>query len=256
MEKEKEIEEQGLNINDIVFLIRRNIIMILIVTLCFSIIGFIYGYKIKDPTYSATATAVVMLDRGDNTTTGPNTSDFVYASYYTSTFCTFIQSNPVINDAVALLEEEGLQISRGLLANSIKVAAQTDSLIITVTASVSDSDAEKGKKNAMQMANAMLLAAKTEADAIENGKPVYSVFCNNLIIMEEANEYTVSISSSGLILTIVFMLLGAALSFGIILIKFLLDDTYTTQESFERAYGVNVLSVIPEILSANDGGSK
>ena len=75
-----------------------NIILILVMTVCFTIVGAIYGYKVKAPTYSATATAVVMLDRSDSSTQGPNTSDFVYATYYTSTFSTFIQSNPVINN--------------------------------------------------------------------------------------------------------------------------------------------------------------
>lgn len=257
MEKEKDFEEHGLSINDILFLVKRNIILILVITVCFTIVGAIYGYTVKAPTYSATATAVVMLDRSDSSTQGPNTSDFVYATYYTSTFSTFIQSNPVINKAVDKLDkDEGIKISRGVLAGSIRVSTQEDSLIITVTSTVADKDPKSGKEKAIKIANAVLDTAKLEADLVNNGEPVYAVFYNNLIIMEHANDFTVSQSSSGLTLTIVFMLLGAALSFGIILIKYLLDDTYTSQESFEKTYGINVLSVIPEILEANEGGKK
>ena len=219
-----------------------------------------------------------MLDRSEAPSQGPNTSDYVYATYYTSTFSTFMQSNPVINKAVNLLDKPelsesdkleftsadeeiyknlgGLKISRSALSGAVRVVTQEDSLIITITASVADKNPESGKARAIDLANATLLAAKTEANRAENGEPLYSVFYNNLIVMEYANEYTVSESNSGLLLTIVFMLLGAALSFGIILIKYLLDDTYTSQESFEKAYGINVLSIIPEILEANDGGKK
>ena len=47
MENEKKIEEQGLSISDIVFIIKRNILFIILLTVIFTLAGAFYGLKVK-----------------------------------------------------------------------------------------------------------------------------------------------------------------------------------------------------------------
>jgi len=257
MENEKKIEEQGLSIADIVFIIKRNILFIILVTVIFTLAGAFYGLKIKKPTYTATSTAIVIIDMPSSSN---QTQMFVYASYYTSTFTSFMTSNPVLNKASAMLEEKDVIINRAALAGCVKVTSQTDSLVITITSTVADKDAEAGKERAVLIANTLLEAAIEEANrkVIKDGKEEYKYtpFANNLIEMEQADIEDVSGSSGTLTITVICMLLGLALSFGLCLIRHLLDDTYTSKELFEKAYGINVLSVVAEIVEYGDGGKK
>ena len=59
MENNKIVEEQGLSFGDIVFIIKRNILFIALVTIIFTLVGAFYGLKIKKPSFTATSTAGV-----------------------------------------------------------------------------------------------------------------------------------------------------------------------------------------------------
>lgn len=260
MENEKVIEEQGLSISDLFFLVKRNIVLIIIITGLLTVVGAVYGLKIKKPTYSATATAVVMIETSGNQGS-PTTSDYVYASYYTSTFTTFIQTNPVLNLASEKLSKKGHTVSREQLDNCITVSSYSDSLIITVQARVAEDDRNKGVEKSMDIANTVLEAAieignQKIKDA--DGKEVYKykVFANNLVVMENVEEEDVTASRGAFTITVICMLLGLVLSFGIILIKYLVDDTFTSKELFEKTHNINVLSVIAEVIEYGDGGKK
>lgn len=253
MENENKIEEQGLSIGDIVFIIKRNILFIILITVIFSLAGAFYGLKIKKPTYTATSTAVVVIDMGSG---GNQATSFVYATYFTSTFTDFIQSNSVLNRACDSLKESGIEMNRAALSKCIKVTAKTDSLIITIDAVVASKDGEEGTKNSVLIANTVLAAAIEEANRTENGVVKYEPFANKLIEMELADEDDVTRNRGAFTIAVICMLLGAALSFGLCLINYLIDDTYTSKDTFEKTYGVNVLSVIAEIVEYGDGGKK
>ena len=181
-------------------------------------------------------------------------TSFVYATYFTSTFTDFIQSNSVLNRTCDSLQAEGIDINRSALASCIKVTAKADSLIITIDAVVSSKDAEEGTKNSVLIANTLLASAIAEANRTENGVVKYEPFANKLIEMELADEEDVVSSRGAFTIAVICMLLGLALSFGLCLINYLIDDTYTSKELFEKTHGINVLSVIAEIVEYGDGG--
>ena len=86
-----------------------------------------------------------------------------------------------------------------------------------------------------------------------NGEPVhnYIILANKLKVFSEASMDTTSIKSNKLIIVAVAIVIGLVISFGIILVKYLSDDTFTSKESFEKAYNINILSSIHEA----DGGN-
>lgn len=257
MNNENKIEEQGLSISDIIFLIKRNILFIILVTVIFTLAGAFYGLTIKKPSYTATSTAVVVIDTQSSSN---QTANYVYASYYTSTFTAFIKSNPVLKKACDLLETKGIDIDRTTLAKAVSISAQSDSLIITINATVTSKNSTEGSENAVLIANTLLEAAieVSNITEIKNGKEEfkYKPFANNLIEMEQADIEDVTKSRGAFTIIVICMLLGLALSFGLSLIKYLLDDTYNSKESFEKTYGINVLALIPELVEYNDGGKK
>ena len=61
MENENKVEEQGLSISDIFFIVKKNIIFIIIITMIFTLVGGFYAVKVKKPTYTAISTAMVVI---------------------------------------------------------------------------------------------------------------------------------------------------------------------------------------------------
>lgn len=268
MENEK-IEEKGLTISDLLFLIKRNIIMILIITLVFVILGAIYGFKIKNPTYTATTTAIVYVDTNTGDSSQSIANNYSYATYFTSTFSTFIKSNPVLNLASKTLQEKyNYDFSRDDLKKSIIVTTETNSLIITVSAKVSAKNDEYGRKAAQAIANTVMSSAIQEANKYKyddsgniildkNGNPEYQykVLAEKLVVMEEVEELSDVVYRRGATTTVLIaFLIGILISFLIVIIKYFTNDTFTSKEAYEEATGLNVLSVISAITQT--GGKK
>ena len=83
----------------------------------------------------------------------------------------------------------------------------------------------------------------------------YKVLADKLVVMEkvESNQ-DVTYRRGALTTILISFLIGLVLSFIIILIKYLTDDTFTSKESFEEVTGINVLSIIGEVTAS--GGNK
>ena len=71
--------------------------------------------------------------------------------------------------------------------------------------------------------------------------------------MVESNQ-DVTYRRGALTTILISFLIGLVLSFIIIWIKYLTDDTFTSKESFEEVTGINVLSIIGEVTAS--GGNK
>lgn len=282
MENEKvEEQEQGMSFSDILFLLKKNILLIVIITVLFTIFGVVYGFKIKSPSYTGTVTAIVMADGTPGG--GNNTADYVYAEYYTGVFKSLIESNPVMNAAKDKLDKQyDIQMTRDDLASCITVSTQDNSLIITVSAKVHSKDDKEGRHEAQVIANTVIESAIQEANKPaldEDGNPiyetekingvehtkqkyVYGVYANKLVVMESVEDPEDVVYKRGAGTTIIItFLIGLIVSFGVILIKYLADDTFTSKDVFEKKFNIQVLSVIEEIKTPEEnknteGGNK
>lgn len=259
-------EEQGITFADLWFLVKRNMLLILIVTLVFTVLGGIYGLKIKNPTYTATTTAIVFVDTSSSGSSGNVVNNYSYATYFTSTFSTFIKSNPVLTLACKNLNEKGYEYSRKELKDCISIGTESNSLIITIVAKVSSKDENEGRARAQAIANTILESTIQEANKYKydsngnvvldnNGDPVYEylVLAEKLVAMEKVENTSDVVYSRGAGTTILIaFLIGLVVSMGIVLVKYLIDDTFSSKETFEKMTGLTVFASIPEI--GNNGG--
>lgn len=259
-------EEQGITFADLWFLVKRNILFILIITLVFTILGGIYGLKIKKPTYTATTTAIVFVDTSSSGGSTSVVNNYSYATYFTSTFSTFIKSNPVLTLTCNNLKEKGYEYTRKDLKNCVSVGTESNSLIITIVAKVSSKDEKAGRERAQAIANTILESTIQEANKYKyddngnvvldnNGNPVYEylVLAEKIVAMEKVENTSDVVYSRGAGTTIIIaFLIGLIVSMGIILIKYLADDTFSSKEVLEKMTGLAVFASIPEIT--NNGG--
>lgn len=243
MANEKSFEERGLSLSDLFFLAKKNLLMILIIIFCFILGGSIYGFGIRKTTYTADATAIVMAESSTSTVNGYQ--DYLYSNYLINTFKDFIISDSVMELVKEELGEYGL--SKEQIINSITVSVTTNSLIVRIKAKAGQHDL------AVELANTVLNKAMEAANVKENDDYKYSVLANKLIDMEYAYE---AIGSRGaLTILVISTLLGVIISFGIVLIKYLVDDTFTSKEEFEQTYNLKIIALLPSI-QVNGGSNK
>lgn len=102
---ENEVVKEGISFSEILFLIKRNILMIIIVTLVFTGVGFVYGKFFCKPTYTATTTAVVQVENSSIS----EYNAFVYSQYLVNSMAEFIVSDSVTKEvAKAVINEKYL----------------------------------------------------------------------------------------------------------------------------------------------------
>ncbi len=72
---------------------------------------------------------------------------------------------------------------------------------------------------------------------------LYPAFANKLVAMGDTNIYVVKSTKTALI-TIIGFMIGLIASCGVILVRYLIDDTFKSKDELERLTGVNVLASI------------
>ena len=80
---------------------------------------------------------------------------------------------------------------------------------------------------------------------------LYPAFANKLVEMNNQPTFATK-STKTLIITVIAFILGAAVSFGVILLRYLLDDTFKSRSQLETITGINVLTSIPKFNAKED----
>ena len=261
---EEVYQEQGISFSDLLFLVKRNILVILIITIVCTIAGGIYAYALKEPVYTAVATAVVQAEQ--STTNNSESTSYSYSVALTNTFKDVIKSQPVIVAAADELAKNEKYSSvdnvrsslMGKLKSNVSVSSTTSTLILTVSAESTDPD------EAILLANTILeqtIAVTDQYQVDENGNnktdadgnPIYlyPILGNKLKVLQNADVDTTSEKHNELLILVVACLIGLIISFVIVLIKFLSDDTYTSKDTFEKTYNINILASIQDAEGGN-----
>ena len=253
MEEETRVEEQGISLRVILYLIKRNILLILLVTFGATLVAAIYGFGFKPYTYTSTATALCEADV--SSVGGTNEySSYSYSVYLTNTFKDFITSQPVLDGAKEILDniklakgEEYPTVSTGSIKNAISIEIKEYSVMVFISCKTSNQELSA------DMANAVLQSAQDQANQIDanTGKAKYQVLYDKLKIVERAK---IEAGSRGaLTVCLIGFAVGIVLSFAIIIIKYLAEDTYRSKDEFEKEYKINILASIPDV---EVGGNK
>lgn len=261
---EEVYQEQGISFSDLLFLVKRNILVILIITIICTIAGGVYAYGVKKPVYTAVATAVVQAEQ--STTNNSESTSYSYSVALTNTFKDVIKSQPVIVAAADKLAKDDKYSSvdnvkaslMGKLKSNVSVSSTTSTLILTVSAESTDPE------EAILLANTILaqtIAVTDQYDVDENGNIktdsdgnaiyLYPILGNKLKVLQNADKDTTTEKHNELLILVVACLIGLIISFVIVLIKFLSDDTYTSKDTFEKTYNINILASIQDAEGGN-----
>ena len=84
---------------------------------------------------------------------------------------------------------------------------------------------------------------------------LYPTFANKLVEMDNQPSYATK-STKTVIITIIAFIVGAAVSCGIVLVRYLLDDTFKSRAQLEEATGINVLTSIPKFTTKEENSDE
>ena len=262
--------ESGFSLSDLLYLIKKNLLLIIIIVSAALVCGFVYGRFINKPTYSAKITTIVQADTNQAESTNYN-----YGLALTKSFPELIKSDSVTplvaKEALLLYYDEqidgenktyknkktGEVISEDKFTNLVNnkakvitantnVTASSTSLLLYITYSTKLTE---GYTEAELVEEIKVITDALAQKTIEyygatdsEGKEIFPNFANKLIQLTHARSVTVSRGLAKILL--IALAIGLVLCFAIIFIRYLIDDTLTSKDEIERITGKPVLAYI------------
>ena len=198
-----------------------------IIILCFIIFGaaaFAGTKLLMKPMYSSSSMIYVLTQTEEQT----SLSDVQMGEKLTVDFITLAKSRPVIETVNKKLK---LDYTYEKLEGMVEVTNPEDTRILKFTATHED------PKVAKDIANTMAKAAIDRVASVMN--------VDEPNIVEEAVAAKKPSSPSTVKNTVIGAMLGAILAVGIILLRFLMNDTIQTEEDVRKYLDLHTLAAIP-----------
>lgn len=220
-------------------------ILIILITLIFVVIGYIYTTVLVTPTYGASTTLVLVATGTDKTTSGTSsessitTTDVTLNSKLVSTYSELIKSNSVIRKVIDNL---GITTDENLLRKRITVKSVSDTELIKIT--VESENPNYAEKIANEIA---VVFTQTVSE-------IYNISNVTIVDKAEIPEEPDNVDSKKNMA--IFGFIGLVLSLGYILLINMLDNTVKSPEEVEKKLKLIVLASIPIYDMESEKGAK
>lgn len=219
--------EETLNLEDILDVIRKNLIMIISLTLLFGALAAFATAFLMTPKYEAQTQ--ILVSQPQENDAAVNNQDIQASLQLVNTYRDIIKSPTVLDDVVTNLE---LEQTTAALSNQITVSNQDQSQVVTVT--VTDEMAE----------NAETIANEVATVFQERVAEVMSVDNVSILAPADIGEDPSPVSPQPLINIAIGLILGALLGLGIAFLKAFLDKRVTTEEEVQHHLNLPVLGTV------------
>lgn len=216
-----------INIKDILFIVKKYIALILILTVTFGAVGFIVSKFFIVPKYQADATLIV--NPAANTKTTQITFDQVNtAQHMVDTYAIILKSNTVLEKVI---NDLNLDTDAKSLSKNITVSGVDESEVIEI--SVKD----KNPEMAENIANDII---KVAPDII-----IKTVKAGSVEIISDAKAENKPVSPNVLLYTAAAFIAGAVVSFIVIFCLESLNNKIMSEEDIQKHLGLTVIGIIP-----------
>lgn len=189
-------------------------------------IAFAYTYFLVTPLYKATS-SIYIVSASNNSVV--NLTDLQIGAQLTADYQELMRSRPLLEDVIENLD---LDMSTSALSSMISITNTSDTRILKIT--VTSPDPQESADIANELVNQACIYLP---DIMETDEP-------NLV--EEAIPPTYKSSPSYAKNLVLGGLIGAILCCGVLVLRYLMNDTFVTPDDVSRYLGVQPLAVIPE----------
>ena len=189
-------------------------------------IAFAYTYFLVTPLYKATS-SIYIVSASNNSVV--NLTDLQIGAQLTADYQELMRSRPLLEDVIKNLD---LDLSTGALSSMISITNTSDTRILKIA--VTSPDPQESADIANELVNQACIYLP---DIMETDEP-------NLV--EEAIPPTYKSSPSYAKNLVLGGFVGAILCCGVLVLRYLMNDTFVSPDDVTRYLGVQPLAVIPE----------
>ena len=210
--------------------------VIILVTFLFGAVGFAYS-KFILPEEFTSSTSIYILNRSSGEKESQvNYQDLQVGTQLTKDYSQMITSRYVLEKVNTDLQ---LGYSYEDFKKKVSVTTPTDTRIVTISVT----DLDRGM--------AQTIANEIRIDASEHITNVMAIDAVNVV--DEANYPTKKSGPNCTRWALIAAMIGFILSAGIVILRYILDDSVKTSEDVERYLGLSTLALIPmdEAISRN-----
>lgn len=225
---------EEIDLKELFIYIKNKIGLLIIITFGITLIGSLYGLLIQKPMFNSYTT--VVLGGTESSNTGITQNDININKNLVDTYAEIVKSRSVLDKVI---DELKLDMTYNQLGKIISVSALNDTEIIKIT--VDNEDAILAKN----------IANSTAKFFIVEVKALYNM--DNVNVLDEAivsdSPYNVNVLKQ----TLIYVLIGLVVAFGVVFIVFYFDRTIKTVEQVEQKIKLPILGTVQK---SGKGGSK
>lgn len=236
MEKHYDDNEIEIDLQELLFELLNNWVMIAISTILVALIGFSISKFIMIPQYQSTAQLYVLT----KSTSITNLADLQTSTNLTNDYKVVVTGRPVLETVIKNLDLE--DETYGALRERVSINNPTNSRILEIT--VTDPNPEMAKKIADEIAD---VGAAFISEKMDQDPPS---------VIQYGYVSKAAVSPNTMMNTVLGAAIGAVFAMVIIIATYLLNDTVMSAEDIERKLGMNVLGTLPLEEMEYDGSRK
>lgn len=232
----KENLERELDIGQLLRVLLKKAKYIVLITVIVAMAGLAFSVLTTEPVYEAKAKMIINAnpDRDDM-----SSGELSAAIKLVDTCTAIIESRTILEP---IIQELSLPIDSASLANMISVASVNDTQVMEITVRYGDVQMAKNiTKKILEVAPPVIVEV-LEAGSVKMVEDVHS------------SGQPVSLSIPKAI--ILYTFIGFALSCGLFIALYLLDNTYRSEYDIRQSFDIPVIGVIPSVESCEKKDKK
>lgn len=214
-----------IDLREIVLLIGHHLLAIIATTVAAALAAGLISVFALTPMYTSTSQIYILTNSGSVV----SLTDLQMGSSLANDYEELIKSRPVVEQVAKNLD---LELSYEALLSCVTVTNKDNTRIIRITASYTD------PLTAKEIANEFAEVSRKQISKI--------MMVEEPTIVESAVEAERQSSPNNRKNVIIGVLVGLILSIGVIIIRYLLDDTVKTADDVEKYLGLHTLAAIPD----------
>lgn len=220
----RENEEIEIDLLELFYVLRKNIVAIILAALLGTAVFGAYSFLIAKPVYESTA-KLYILRQGTSLT---SFADIQISNSLAKDYEEMIFSRPVV---MQVAQNLNLDYTYEELKGMVSINNPTDTRCLNITCHNND------VQEASDIANEFATVAKRQiSDIMDTDEPA---------LYESAIVNDVPIKPEKLKNMIIGCLLGFIIACGVIIVRYMLNDSLKTEDDIEKFLGLNTLASIP-----------
>lgn len=238
-------QNDGITLGDILRVLRKNWILIAIITAVIFVAGVVYTFGIVKPTYKATATVKVEVPL--TTENSADVSNSLNASLrYVQSVADAVKLPTIAKKVVEANPD--IKISAENLINETSTSYSSNTVFVKIT--VTDRNGENAKTLANSLATEI---SKYSKDSTDESVKAEEKFICSIVVLDQADGFTYAAPNKKLYLIVAF-LGGLVISLVVVFIKEFASTKFQTPEDV-KALGLPVLNTLIDDKSKDNKDS-